>query len=100
MTSIVLEPGVKEMLLADCKDFIQSEDWYVSPPALGYRTDRSILYGTQVRGERLDTSSDPQSEMGHQTDILSRYSFPTRISPARRSRKVRSRGTAHFNLAY
>lgn len=29
MTSIVLEPAVKEMLLADCKDFLGSEDWYV-----------------------------------------------------------------------
>ncbi|CAK5267500.1 unnamed protein product [Mycena citricolor] len=28
MTSIVLEPGVKEMLLADCKDFLCSEEWY------------------------------------------------------------------------
>jgi hypothetical protein len=29
MSSIILEPGVKEMLLADCRDFLQSEDWYV-----------------------------------------------------------------------
>lgn len=29
MSSIVLEPGVKEMLLADCKDFLNSEEWYV-----------------------------------------------------------------------
>jgi hypothetical protein len=29
MGSIVLEPAVKEMLLADCKDFLRSEDWYV-----------------------------------------------------------------------
>ena len=27
MASIVLEPGVKDMLLADCKDFLRSEDW-------------------------------------------------------------------------
>ncbi|KAI0091429.1 P-loop containing nucleoside triphosphate hydrolase protein [Irpex rosettiformis] len=27
MSSIVLEPGVKDMILADCKDFLQSEDW-------------------------------------------------------------------------
>ncbi|KAI9453414.1 P-loop containing nucleoside triphosphate hydrolase protein [Lactarius psammicola] len=25
----VLEPAVKEMLLADCRDFLRSEDWYV-----------------------------------------------------------------------
>lgn len=30
MSSIVLEPGVKDMILADCKDFLRSEDWYVS----------------------------------------------------------------------
>ena len=29
MSSIVLEPGVKDMLLADCKDFLHSEDWCV-----------------------------------------------------------------------
>ncbi|KAK7022891.1 hypothetical protein VNI00_016878 [Paramarasmius palmivorus] len=28
MSSIVLQPGVKDMLLADCKDFLASEDWY------------------------------------------------------------------------
>jgi chaperone BCS1 len=28
MSSIVLEPGVKEMLMDDCKDFLESEDWY------------------------------------------------------------------------
>ncbi|KAI0271129.1 P-loop containing nucleoside triphosphate hydrolase protein [Russula aff. rugulosa BPL654] len=28
MSSIVLEPAVKEMLLADCRDFLRSEDWY------------------------------------------------------------------------
>lgn len=27
MSSIVLQPGVKDMLLADCKDFLCSEDW-------------------------------------------------------------------------
>lgn len=29
MSSIVLEPSVKEMILTDCKDFLRSEDWYV-----------------------------------------------------------------------
>ncbi|KAF7356935.1 putative mitochondrial chaperone BCS1-B [Mycena venus] len=28
MSSIVLQPGVKDMLLADCKDFLCSEEWY------------------------------------------------------------------------
>lgn len=27
-SSIVLQPGVKDMLLADCKDFMSSEEWY------------------------------------------------------------------------
>jgi chaperone BCS1 len=27
MSSIVLEPSVKEMLVEDCKDFLRSEDW-------------------------------------------------------------------------
>ena len=30
MSSIVLQPGVKDMLLADCKDFLCSEEWYVN----------------------------------------------------------------------
>ncbi|KAI0364549.1 P-loop containing nucleoside triphosphate hydrolase protein [Pilatotrama ljubarskyi] len=30
MSSIVLEPGVKDMILADCKDFLSSEDWCVA----------------------------------------------------------------------
>src|SRR5712672_1068833 len=29
MDSLVLEPAVKESLLADCRDFLRSEDWYV-----------------------------------------------------------------------
>lgn len=28
MSSIVLDPSVKEMLLADCRDFLRSEEWY------------------------------------------------------------------------
>ena len=38
MSSIVLQPGVKDMLLADCKDFLQSEEWYAErgmAPAVG-----------------------------------------------------------------
>ena len=29
MSSIVLEPGVKDMILDDCRDFLSSEDWFV-----------------------------------------------------------------------
>lgn len=28
MASVVLEPGVKDMLLNDAKDFLRSEEWY------------------------------------------------------------------------
>ena len=31
MSSIVLQPGVKDMLLADCHDFLSSEDWLACP---------------------------------------------------------------------
>ena len=30
MSSIVLDSKIKEMLLADCQDFLRSKDWYVS----------------------------------------------------------------------
>lgn len=30
MSSIVLEPAIKEALLGDCQDFLCSKDWYVS----------------------------------------------------------------------
>ncbi|EPQ56200.1 P-loop containing nucleoside triphosphate hydrolase protein [Gloeophyllum trabeum ATCC 11539] len=49
MSSIVLEPGVKEMLLSDCKDFLQSEDWYAErgiPFRRGY-----LLYGVPGSGK-------------------------------------------------
>ncbi len=29
MSSIVLQPGVKDMIINDCKDFLASEAWYV-----------------------------------------------------------------------
>ena len=32
MSSIVLEPGGKDMILADCQDFLCSEEWYVVSP--------------------------------------------------------------------
>ncbi|TFK48493.1 P-loop containing nucleoside triphosphate hydrolase protein [Heliocybe sulcata] len=49
MSSIVLEPGVKEMLLSDCKDFLQSEEWYAErgiPFRRGY-----LLYGVPGSGK-------------------------------------------------
>ncbi|KAF8326649.1 uncharacterized protein EI90DRAFT_1916062 [Cantharellus anzutake] len=47
--SIVLEKGVKEMLLADCRDFLKSEKWYATrgiPFRRGY-----LLYGLPGSGK-------------------------------------------------
>jgi chaperone BCS1 len=49
LSSIVLQPGVKDMLLADCKDFLFSEDWYAErgiPFRRGY-----LLYGVPGSGK-------------------------------------------------
>ncbi|OJT13683.1 hypothetical protein TRAPUB_9782 [Trametes pubescens] len=49
MSSIVLEPGVKDMILADCKDFLSSEDWYAErgiPFRRGY-----LLHGVPGSGK-------------------------------------------------
>lgn len=29
MSSLILEPGMKEMLLRDARDFLDSQKWYV-----------------------------------------------------------------------
>ena len=45
MDSIILEPAIKDMLLADCKDFLHSEDWYVhylDSASAGIKYQRSI----------------------------------------------------------
>jgi chaperone BCS1 len=49
MSSIVLQPGVKDMLFADCKDFLASESWYAErgiPFRRGY-----LLYGVPGSGK-------------------------------------------------
>lgn len=49
LSSIVLQPGVKDMLLADCKDFLASEDWYAErgiPFRRGY-----LLHGVPGSGK-------------------------------------------------
>ncbi|EJD05988.1 P-loop containing nucleoside triphosphate hydrolase protein [Fomitiporia mediterranea MF3/22] len=49
MESIVLEPGVKEMLLADTRDFLKSEKWYADrgiPFRRGY-----LLHGVPGSGK-------------------------------------------------
>ena len=49
MESIVLEASVKDMIVADCKDFISSEEWYAErgiPYRRGY-----LLYGVPGSGK-------------------------------------------------
>jgi hypothetical protein len=47
MSSIVLEPAVKEMLLADCRDFLRSEDWYVH--YLEFIVTRELMWFTGMQ---------------------------------------------------
>ncbi|KAF7309476.1 p-loop containing nucleoside triphosphate hydrolase protein [Mycena indigotica] len=49
MSSIVLQPGVKEMLLADCKDFLCSEEWYAER-GIPYRRGL-LLHGVPGSGK-------------------------------------------------
>jgi chaperone BCS1 len=49
LSSIVLEDGVKQMLIADCKDFMRSEEWYAErgiPFRRGY-----LLHGVPGSGK-------------------------------------------------
>ncbi|CAE6478948.1 hypothetical protein ACGC1H_003932 [Rhizoctonia solani] len=49
MSSVVLEPGVKDMLLTDAKDFLRSEEWYAErgiPFRRGY-----LLHGVPGSGK-------------------------------------------------
>jgi hypothetical protein len=50
MGSIVLEPGVKEMLLADCQDFLRSEKWYVPLLRLYSNMTVQVVYRYTERG--------------------------------------------------
>ena len=47
MSSIVLQPGVKDMLLADCKDFLCSEEWYVGLSFGDFTIAYTLNPGTQ-----------------------------------------------------
>jgi hypothetical protein len=51
MSSIVLEPAVKEMLLADCRDFLRSEDWYVYYLKITGICGLHVVYRYAERGE-------------------------------------------------
>jgi hypothetical protein len=86
MSSIVLQPGVKDMLLADCYDFLASEDWSalltLSP---FYR--RRILTISQFAGMPSEVRT-PRLLIEHANQRTPRYPFPERVSPAWRSGKV------------
>ena len=48
MKSIILDPGIKDLLLEDAKDFLQSKDWYSKrgiPFRRGYLLVRSCTLG-------------------------------------------------------
>ena len=53
MNSIVLEPAVKDMILADCRDFLRSEDWYVSYFSVYWGAKLYGVYRYAERGEFL-----------------------------------------------
>ena len=59
MSSIVLQPGVKDMLLADCKDFLCSEEWYVAVLFGNFRPLIPLNPGTQ--SEVIDVYACPVS---------------------------------------
>jgi hypothetical protein len=50
MSSIVLEPAVKEMLLADCQDFLCSEEWYISLLISYWNIRVQVVYRYTERG--------------------------------------------------
>ena len=56
MSSIVLEPGVKDMILADCQDFLCSEEWYVASSIFDSRPLTSCVR----YAERGTGSTDPR----------------------------------------
>ena len=53
MNSILLEPALEEMLLADCRDFLCSEAWYVSCFRILLNTKVYGVYRYAERGEFL-----------------------------------------------
>ena len=53
MSSIVLQPGVKDMLLADCKDFLCSEEWYVHSELPSFRIAHIIEPRYAERGKLI-----------------------------------------------
>src|ERR1700730_2856809 len=85
MSSIVLQPGVKDMLLADCHDFLASEDWSALPVSPFYR--RLVLTISRFAGMPSEVSTF-RSLIEHANQWTPRYPFPERVSPAWRPGKV------------
>lgn len=82
MSSIVLEPGVKDMILDDCKDFLRSEDWLVIPFIPCGQRSYSLSCRYAERGQLSNS---------HARFCVSRrfrYSIPPRLLAPRRSRQV------------
>jgi hypothetical protein len=53
MSSIVLDPEIKEKLLADCQDFLRSKDWYVFYFSEYWSAIAHRVYRYAERGEFL-----------------------------------------------
>ncbi|KAH9996395.1 P-loop containing nucleoside triphosphate hydrolase protein [Russula compacta] len=68
LSSIILEPGIKEMLLADCRDFLRSEDWYAER-GLPYR--RGYLLHGVPRSGKTSLIQSLAGELGLDIYVLS-----------------------------
>lgn len=87
MSSIVLNPGVKEMLLSDTKDFLKSEKVRTSS-ASRIGKDQAELPSSE-RGPQAMHSISYIAQSADTTFTVVRgpwYTFPPRISPTRRAR--------------
>jgi hypothetical protein len=86
MNSVVLEPEVKERLLADCQDFLRSEDWYVSHPAFTGDARVQRVYRYAERGEFLSYCTVEMQVII--VIYLERVTLPTWVPATRCARKV------------
>jgi hypothetical protein len=87
MNSIVLEPAVKEMLLADCRDFLRSEDWYVY--YLEFIGMRGFMWSAGTLNGVSSFDIMVVKLPGIYRPDLARYPFPTWLFVTRRAGKVR-----------
>jgi chaperone BCS1 len=85
MDSIILEPGVKEMLLADCQDFLRSEKWYVPLLKLYSNMTVQVVYRYTERGGFINNKIHVFIFSYSKRDTLSTW-----VSAAWCARKVRA----------